>query len=239
MSRNVHHYPWTPEMDSTLKELYDTCPAKEIAKIINAKFGTGFSYTAIQNRIHAKKLSTKVPYHWYTEEQDEWLCQNISHYTYPDLVVAFNEKFHTSQSYYNIKSHCQRKGFQGGSSYQKGYANWRKTPIGTEKIYNGRIYVKVSEAPSGREKKNHMGNWKPKGQVVWEQHHGKVPDGYCVVYLDGNPLNCDISNLECTTNSIQGYASMTTHGCSPELKRCAIKMKTLEKILEEVERNEG
>ena len=156
-----------------------------------------------------------------------------------NCICAFNEKFHTSQSYYNIKSHCQRKGFQGGSSYQKGYKNWRSTPIGTEKIYNGRVYVKVSDAPAGRNHKNHMENWKPKGQVVWEQHHGKVPEGYCVVYLDGNPLNCDISNLECTTNSIQGSITKPFQGTSPDLKRCAIKMKTLEKILEGIGENEN
>ena len=228
------HYFWTPEMDAVLKTYYGLWTSNEIAQLLNDEFGTGFTKSAIDNRIKHKGISTKGPRHCYTEEQDEWLCQNISHCTYPDLVVAFNEKFHTSQSYYNIKSHCQRKGFQGGSSYQKGYANWRKTPIGTEKIYNGRIYVKVSDAPSGRKKKNHMENWKAKGQVVWEQHHGKVPEGYCVVYLDGNPLNCDISNLECTSNNINGQLSVICSGLSSGLKRCAIKMKTLEKILEGV-----
>ena len=233
------HYFWTPEMDAVLKECYGLWTSKEIAKILNDEFGTGFTKSAIDNRIKNKGISTKAPCHRYTEEQEEWLCQNISRYTYPDLVVAFNEKFHTSQSYYNIKSHCQRKGFQGGSSYQKGYKNWRSTPIGTEKIYNGRVYVKVSDAPAGRNHKNHMENWKPKGQVVWEQHHGKVPEGYCVVYLDGNPLNCDISNLECTTNSIQGSLTRPFQGTSPDLKRCAIKMKTLEKILEGIGENEN
>lgn len=232
MSRNIHHFHWTPEMDATLKELYGLWSSREIAQIINDEYGTGYSKSAIDNRIHAKKLSTKAPRYCYTEEQNEWLCQNITKYTYPDLVVAFNEKFHTSKSYYNVKSHCIHKGFKGGSSYKKGYKNWRSAPIGTEKIYQGRIYVKVSDAASGRTAKNHMTNWKPKGQVVWEQHHGRMPNGYVVVYLDGNPLNCDISNLECTTNNINGQLSVTCHGTSADLKRCAIKMKTLEKILE-------
>lgn len=231
-------YFWTPEMDAVLKDCYSLFTSKEIAEILNDEFGTGFTRSAIDNRIHNKGISTKAPCHCYTEEQDEWLCQNITKYTYTDLVVAFNEKFHTSQSYYNIKSHCIRKGFKGGSSYQKGYKNWRKTPIGTETIYNGRIYVKVSDAPAGRTKKNHMVNWAEKGRVVWEQHHGGIPEGHNIVYLDGDPLNCDISNLECTTKSIQGGVSLLS-GTSPELVRCAIKMKTLEKILEGVERNEG
>lgn len=231
-NRFAHHYKWTPEMDAVLKECYGLWTSKEIAQILNNEFGTGFSKTAIDNRISHCGISTKAPCHRYTKEQDEWLCENISRYTYPDLMVAFNEKFHTSQSYYNVKSHCIRKGFKGGRSDQKGYKNHRSTPIGTEKIYRGRIYVKVSDAPSGRRAKNHMANWRPKGQVVWEQHYGKMPEGYVVVYLDGNPLNCDISNLECTTNNINGQLSVTCHGAGADVKRCAIKMKTLEKILE-------
>lgn len=31
---------------------------------------------------------------------------------------------------------------------------------------------------------------------VWEQHNGAIPQGYCIVCKDGNPRNCDISNLE-------------------------------------------
>lgn len=235
MAKFVHHYNWTPEMDATLTELYKTCSAREIAEIINAKFGTDFSLTAIWNRAYRLQLTDGSNRHFYTKEQDEWLCQNITKYTYPDLVVAFNEKFHTSQSYYNIKGHCIKKGFKGGRSDKKGYKNWRSTPIGTETIYNGRIYVKVSDAPTSRTAKNHMANWMEKGRVVWEQHHGKIPKGHNIVYLDGNPLNCDISNLECTTQSIQGGVSLLA-GTSPNLVRCAIKMKTLEKIIEEVQK---
>lgn len=234
----ARHYWWTPEMDATLKELYGTCSSREIAEIINAKFGTGFTRSSIDNRIRCKQLSTKVPGHCYTKEENEWLCQNITKYTYPDLVVAFNQVFNTNIGYYALKSHCARTlKLVGGRSEHKGYKNWRFAPIGTESIYNGRIYVKVSDAPASRTAKNHMANWMEKGHLVWEQHHGKIPEGHRIVYLDGNPLNCDISNLECTTLSIQGGVSLLSD-TSPELVRCAIKMKTLEKILEGVEKNE-
>ena len=236
MSRNVHHYLWTPEMDATLKKLYGHWSSREIAQIINDEYGTGYSKSAIDNRITVKQLSTKEPGHSYTKEEDEWLCQNLLKYTYKDLVVAFNQTFHTSIGYYALKSHCIGKGFKGGTSVDKGYKNWRFAPIGTESIYNGRIYVKVSDAPASRMAKNHMANWTEKGRLVWEQHHGKIPEGYVIVYLDGNPLNCDISNLECTTNSINGQLSVPCKGTSADLKRCAIKMKTLEKILEGVEK---
>lgn len=241
MARHVHHYNWTPEMDVALKELYGLCPATKIAEEINTEFGTGFSLNAIYNRARALQLTgKKTSYHNYTKEQDEWLRQNITKYTYPDLAGAFNQIFNTNIGYYALKNHCFKKRFKGGNPYHKGYRNWRSAPIGTERIGNdGRIWVKVSDLPTKRTDKNHLANWMPKGRLVWEQHHGKIPEGHNIVFLDGDPLNCDISNLECTTNSIQGQISLPFKGTSPELKRCAIKMKTLEKILTEVERNEN
>lgn len=231
------HYHWTPEMDAVLKELYGLWTSKQIAQILNDEFGTGFTRSSIDNRIRSRQLSTKVPGHCYTKEEDEWLCQNLLKYTYKDLVAAFNQTFQTSIGYYALKSHCIGKGFKGGTKESKGYKNWRFATIGTESIYNGRIYVKVSDAPTSRTAKNHMANWMEKGRVVWEQHHGKIPKGHNIVYLDGNPLNCEISNLECTTQSIQGGVSLLS-GTSPQLVRCAIKMKTLENILEGVKQNE-
>lgn len=227
----VHHYDWTPEMDAILKTMYGLWKAKEIAEVINGEFGTTLSHTAIHNRTKTLKLAIKPPNHHYTEEQDKWLCENVSKNTYKDLVIKFNETFKTSIGYYALKCHCIRKGFKGGRSDQKGYKNWRNTPIGTETIYNGRIYVKVSDAPTSRTTKNHMANWEGKERLVWEQHHGKIPEGHNIVFLDGNPLNCDISNLECTTNSIQGSITRPFKGTSPDLKRCVIKLKTLEQIL--------
>jgi hypothetical protein len=32
---------------------------------------------------------------------------------------------------------------------------------------------------------------------IYEDHFGKIPDGYHIHHIDGNPLNNDISNLQC------------------------------------------
>ena len=113
------NYKWTLEMDAALKELYGHRSNKEIAKILNDEFGTSFTKSAIENRIAVKQISTKAPGHCYTEEEEEWLCQNITKFTYKDLVVAFNQKFHTNQVYYALKCHCIRKGFKCGTALSK------------------------------------------------------------------------------------------------------------------------
>lgn len=42
--------------------------------------------------------------------------------------------------------------------------------------------------------------WRLKQRVVWEQHHGQIPEGHKIIFLDGNKENLDISNLEMITN---------------------------------------
>ena len=37
--------------------------------------------------------------------------------------------------------------------------------------------------------------WELLHRAVWEEHNGPIPDGYCVVFRDGNKQNCNIENL--------------------------------------------
>lgn len=229
-------YPvkWTPEIEEALKDMHSRLSYVEIMQKLNAQFGTNFTLNAVRHRAGKLGLTDNSSWNIYTEAQDEWLRQNISKYTYTDLVGNFNETFNTNIGYYALKCHCIKKGYKGGCAEDKGYRPPR-CPIGTERIIGGYIWVKVSDLPRPRGCKDHMYNWVQKGRWVWEQHYGEIPEGYNIVYLDGNTLNCDISNLECTTANIQGYvAGGRFNQADPQLKRCAIKMKTLEKILEEV-----
>lgn len=41
-------------------------------------------------------------------------------------------------------------------------------------------------------------------RVIWEKHHGKVPEGYCIHHKDGNKKNNRIENLECLSRKEHG-----------------------------------
>lgn len=49
-------------------------------------------------------------------------------------------------------------------------------------------------------------------QEVWKFHNGDIPDGYHVHHRDGNPLNNDITNLEC----IPGFDHLSFHAKQQE-----------------------
>ena len=226
---------WTPEMKQVVKDLYETHTSKEIAEILNEKFGIGCTDNIVGAKaawlgLKGKERRTTTIY---TTEQNEWLRENITKYTYRDLGAAFNNRFHLNRNWKTLKCHCRNVlKLKSGAMSRKGYTSWNSSAIGSERVSGNRVIVKVTNVPTTG--KNREINWKDKGHLVWEQHHGKIPEGYRLVYLDGNKMNYDISNLECVSRSIQGRVSKAFRGTSPEVKRCAIKMKTLEKILEEM-----
>lgn len=75
----------------------------------------------------------------------------------------------------------------GSEKYQfkPGHCATPKRPVGSEQIAQGYIRVKIKQPNV----------WVRKQRHVWQQHHGKIPPGHNIQFKDGNPLNCDISNL--------------------------------------------
>ncbi len=49
--------------------------------------------------------------------------------------------------------------------------------------------------------------WKFAHHIAWEQHHGPIPRGHIVVFLDGDTANADPANLTCIPRSDLGVAN--------------------------------
>ena len=59
-------------------------------------------------------------------------------------------------------------------------------PIGTERINTDGYYERKVADPN---------KWRGVHVLNWEQVHGPVPKGSCLIFKDGNRLNCDVDNL--------------------------------------------
>ena len=57
----------------------------------------------------------------------------------------------------------------------------------------------------------------PEHRVIWEKHHGKIPEGYVIHHIDGNGHNNDVSNLMCLSKSAHRslHARMQRLGMDP------------------------
>lgn len=145
----------------------------------------------------------------YTPEMDAFLVKNAK-VTRKELVVMFNDHFGTALNIHQLSGRCLRigaltgrtgqlkkgvtpwnKGLKGycaspGTQFKKGHAPSNCAPVGHESItWDGYVYRKF-------EGESEM---KLKHVYLWEQANGKLPDGYVLIFKDGNKQNCELDNL--------------------------------------------
>lgn len=157
--------------------------------------------------------------HKYTQEEKDFLREFVSGHSHKEITEEFNRRFKQNISVSQIKGSIKRYGLNTGrtgrfekgqiphnkgthpptvgrmgeTQFKKGHAPHNTKPLGYERISkDGYIEVKVCEKP---DKSKGEKFFKAKHRIVWEQVHGKIPKGHNIVFLDGDKLNCDISNL--------------------------------------------
>jgi len=99
--------------------------------------------------------------------------------------------------------------------FQKGHIPQNAVPDGAERIRNNKGFLQILIKVPGKRK------LQPKNRYLWEQHNGKIPTGHNIQYRDGNPLNCDISNLYIISRSEQIHNNSIMH--YPEEVKTAIR----------------
>lgn len=73
----------------------------------------------------------------------------------------------------------------------------------------------------------------PYNRYVWEQANGKLPDGYKITHLDGNPQNCNIENLLAVSEA-ENMKLATAHWSGKgEITKTGVAIFRLEKAINE------
>lgn len=188
----------------------------------------------------------------YTDEHNAFLKR----YPILDRVILtaiFNKEFGENRNVEQIRCHCRRglgmkmvntkrfghgqvmKVFKKGE-YAKGCEkSWFKAGydvktcnIGQEHKHGNYIKIKITN-----EHKQSSKNYTVKHRWVWEQHHGKIPKGMVVSFLDNDTTNCNIDNLICV-----GRAEFTKllrvynfHNERKELKPSIMAISKLENMI--------
>ena len=167
--------------------------------------------------------------HKYSEEEKQFLKENISKYTYPELTKAFNDRFGTDLSQTSISDVCiKRMGIKRDKhySFKKGGKPFNAHPIGTERFDGQVLWIKIDDKyqeGTGRWKSQNI-NWVKKHIYVYENVHGKIPKGHLLIFLDKNKKNCDISNLYCVSRKINLMIGKNKwHFENPDMTLAAIK----------------
>lgn len=159
----------------------------------------------------------------WTDEVIQFMVENYEGRDNIELAELLNERFNldtNGDKVSNVKTNLQRryginlrtrinrgcfkkgnvpvnKGTKGlynvggnSTSFKKGNIPANHREIGEERLTkDGYIQVKVQDGCLNK-------NWQLKHRYIYEQHYGKIPEGYNVIFLDGNRQNFDINNLK-------------------------------------------
>lgn len=184
-----------------------------------------------------------------TSEQDAYLREIVKGRSTKECTDMLNTRFDTDFKESQIKGYKGNHGISSGltgrfekghvpinknkkgmfnvggnrTSYKTGQMPKNTDPIGTEKeMKGGYIWVKIDDQ---LKPKNKQVNWKPKHQLIYEKEHGKIPEGYKCLFLDGNNHNFDINNIVAITKAECLY--LNRHGLissDPEITRSGIAL---------------
>lgn len=157
----------------------------------------------------------------YTEAEKEFIRSFAFGHSHREITDAFNERFNPPIGTNQIRAYLKNNKILTGRTgfFEKGHVpankgthtgGWEPTqfkkgnmpanhkPVGTESVRSnykkGQKYVYVKVAEPNR--------WRMKHILVWEKHHGPVPKGKIIIFLDGNVLNTDIDNLMMIDRSV-------------------------------------
>ena len=153
---------------------------------------------------------------WYREEHLAFLREHRT-LTRPELADRFNERFGADRTPGQLRSLCKRKGILTGrngrfkpgdipwtagrtgfnpgkaTNFKKGNKPHNSCPVGTERLTSVDKYIKVKIAEPNK--------WQFKHLLVWREHHGDVPAGHSVIFLDNDRSNVTIENLRLVSRS--------------------------------------
>lgn len=102
----------------------------------------------------------------------------------------YNDKFNENITPLQVKCLKQTYHLTSGVRALRDKYNYQTrlgsgSPIGTERIHQGYIEIKVKQPDV----------WQKKHIYLYEQKYGKIPKGKCLIFKDGNKTNCVLDNL--------------------------------------------
>lgn len=206
---------YTPEMVALIESLYKTTSSTDIAKAINERFpeygGVTPRAISIYRSKHGMKVDKKIISkdaklkRRYPIEMKAFLEEHAEGRTSKELADLVREHFKIEVTARDIRSFKRNNGICShihvappafyANSYKKGRDPDNCCDVGEIRSHGGMLYKKVA-----------MPNkWVALHRLVWEEHHGPMPSGSRIVFLDGNPMNCNIENLGTVSASEHVY----------------------------------
>lgn len=158
---------WTDEVIQFMIENYKGKDNIELSELLNKKFNLNTTADRVSNIKTNLKRRKGID-----------LRTGINRGCIKKGNVPYNKGKKMSKEQYNK---CKN------TMFKKGNVPANHRPIGSERItVDGFVEIKVAEP----------NRWKAKARVIYEKEFGTIPEGYIIIYLDGNKQNLEPNNLK-------------------------------------------
>jgi len=192
--------PWTEDEDKILIELYPNNLTKIIAEKVNK------SVNAVYTRAHLLGLKKTEEFIKIALQREAVKLRELGQKTrFVKGIVPHNKgKKMSEEQYTAISKTMFAKGHDPHNIKYDGHIRVCKK--------DGYHYVRIARA-----------KYVLKHRHIYEQHHGPIPKDMIIIFVDGNKLNFDITNLQAITR--QEHAKRNRVHDYPEELKQLIKLK--------------
>lgn len=170
---------WTSLEDAILMALYPVVDSYDLAQFLGRTLGQ------VYNRAYKFKL--KKALQLVKVDTLSNIC-NIHNKSKGNRFKKGNKPWNTGIKTKELLSDIAKKGM-AKTQFKKGNA-----PHNTK--HDGAISIRHDKARPYKHIRLAKGKWKLLHRHVWEQKHGKIPPKHIITFIDGDTMNCDISNLK-------------------------------------------
>lgn len=141
----------------------------------------------------------------FTQLEKQWIRDNFNKFgsykeMHKEFITLFNQR--TMGSLIDL---CTKRMnlHRVNNNGRYGIKSKEQLPIGTERVVQGIVYVKVKDVPKSSYISGYQPPyWLPKQRKTYEDAHGQIPNGCFVIFLDSNKTNYNIDNLYCLSRNI-------------------------------------
>lgn len=184
---------WSPEEDRKLVNIYPRMHNMEVAEAMQRSYGS------IVGRAQVLGLKKDPAYiHEMLMKEAQKIKKAGEAYRYKPGDISYNKGKRLSES---TREKVSR------TFFPKGNKPWNIKEVGHERITkDGYLMIKLRDR-----------HYVLKHKWMWESEHGRVPAGYALKFIDGNPLNCVLGNLRLISRA-ENMANNTIHNLPEDLK---------------------
>lgn len=227
MARHI----WTNEQIKYLKRIASGKPKKVTLEKINKKFNLNLSLKQLNNCMSSNNIKVNIRHVW-TDEQVEYLKKIAEGTSRKEIVKKLNDKFNLNLTLLQVRDCMNNRNIRNNldtrfSSQEGGNRCQQEKPVGTiSKWECGYTRIKTGD-----------NEWEFIQRYVWRKHHGEIPPGHSVIFLDGNTDNYNIENLALVNrNELMKYNSMRLKSNDIELNKTAVNLAKLIVKVKETEK---